>query len=110
METLKIRNLMSSTKKKKKKENFEFLEEACPCRFLISENKYRKLISTENLYCAKIKKKKKIVSRWANIICQKIVTRTMQQFRLARSSCCSWKSLDSWLLPLTDIGSRIYDI
>lgn len=98
---------MSSTKKKK--ENFEFLEEACPCRFLISENKLTKLMSTENLYCAKIKKKK-IVSRWANIICQKIVTRTMQQFRLARSSCCSWKSLDSWLLPLTDIGSRIYDI
>lgn len=56
METLKIRNLMSSTKKKK--ENFEFLEEACPCRFLISEIKLTKLMSTENLYCAKIKKKK----------------------------------------------------
>lgn len=45
--------------KKKKKENSEFLGEACACRFLISKNKYRKLICTENLYCAKIKKKKK---------------------------------------------------
>lgn len=92
METLKIRNLMLL----KKKENSEFLE-ACA---LLRE------------YCAKIKKKKKkrIVSRWANIIRQKIVTRTVQQFKLARSSCCSWKSPDSRLFPLTDIGSRIYRI
>lgn len=49
---------MLFTHKKKKKENSEFLGEACACRFLISKNKYRKLICTEDLYCAKIKKKK----------------------------------------------------